>query len=167
MKLRYAMQDLHACGFPTLYSFINSLLETKDLIMSSQVSHIIGIYAPSLLEGFKIRQPKIVHNWAISTHHKLVDLESIILANYFKPCKGASITSILNNFLICQFLADAESVAPTTCQVLWQVGFLDVLEESLQKDRDLVSLFLYSFYPLQLTCCSDSHIDTVYVGKVT
>jgi hypothetical protein len=62
MKLRYAMQDLRARGFPTLYSFINALLETKDPIMSSQVSRMIGIHAPSLLEGFEIRQPEIVHD---------------------------------------------------------------------------------------------------------
>jgi hypothetical protein len=76
-----------------------------------------------------------------------VDLESIILANHFKPRKGASITSILIDFSIRQFLADAESIAPTTCQVLRQVGFPDVLEQSPRKDRDLVSSFLHSFHP--------------------
>jgi len=35
MKLRCAMQDLHARGYPTLFSFINAFLETKDPILSS------------------------------------------------------------------------------------------------------------------------------------
>ena len=84
-KLRCAMQDLHGHGYPTLFSFINAFLETKDPILSSQVSWMIGVHGPSLLAGFEIRQPKIVHDWAISTHRKLIDLESTALANHFKP----------------------------------------------------------------------------------
>ena len=124
------MQDLHAGGYLTLFSFVNAFLETKDSVISSQVSQMIGIHGPSLLAGFEIHQPEIMHDWAISTLHKLVDLESSTLANHFKPHKGASVTSILSKFSICQFLADAESIAPTTFQVLWQVSFPDVSEES-------------------------------------
>jgi len=105
LKLRSAMQDLRTRGYPTLFSFIDAFLQTKDPILSSQVSRMIGVHGPSLLAGFEIRQPEIVHDWAISTHRKLVDLESIALANHFKPRKGASITSILDNFSIHQFLA--------------------------------------------------------------
>jgi len=101
MKLRCALQDLCAWGYPTLFSFINAFLETKDASLSSQVSWMIGIHGPSLLDSFKIHQPKVVHDWAISTHHKLVDNESTALANHFKPHKGASVTSILNDFSIC------------------------------------------------------------------
>jgi hypothetical protein len=108
---------------------------------------MIGIHGSSLLAGFETRQPDIVHDWAISTHRKLVDLESIALANHFKPCKGASITSILDNFSIHQFLADAESIAPTTCQVLRQVGFPDVSKESPRKNCDLVCLFIHTSHP--------------------
>ena len=143
-KLRCAMQDLRARGYPTLFSFINAFLETKDPILSSQVSRMIGIHGPSLLAGFETRQPEIVHDWAISTHRKLVDIESTALANHFKPRKGASVTSILNDFSIRQFLADAESIAPTTFQVLQQVGFPDVSEKSPRKDRDLVRSFIHS-----------------------
>jgi len=39
------------------------------------------------------------------------------------------------------FLADAESIAPTTFQVLWQVSFPDIPEKSPRKDRDLVGSF--------------------------
>ena len=145
-KLRCAMQDLHARGYPTLFSFINAFLETKDPILSSQVSRMIGIHGPSLLAGFETRQPEIVHDWAISTHRKLVDIESTALANHFKPRKEASVTSILNDFSIRQFLADAESIAPTTFQVLQQVGFPDVSEKSPRKDRDLVRSFIHSFH---------------------
>ena len=143
-KLRCAMQDLCARGYPTLFSFINAFLETKDPILSSQVSRMIGIHGPSLLAGFEIRQPEIMHDWAISTHRKLVDLESAALANHFKPRKGASITFILNDFSIRQFLADAESMAPTTVQVLWRVGFPDVSKKSPRKDCDLVGSFVHS-----------------------
>ena len=141
------MQDLHTRGYPTLFSFIDAFLQTKDPILSSQVSRMIGIHGPSLLADFEIRQPEIVHDWAISTHRKLVDLESIALANHFKPRKGASITSILDNFSIHQFLADAESIAPTTCQVLCQVGFPDASEKSLRKNCDLVCLSICTSHP--------------------
>jgi len=143
-KLRCAMQDLYAQGYPTLFSFINAFLETKDASLSSLVSRMIGVHGPSLLDGSEIRQPKVVHDWAISTHRKLVDNESTALANHFKPCKGASVTSILNDFSIRQFLADAESIAPTTFQVLQQVGFPDIPEKSPRKDRDLVGSFFHS-----------------------
>ena len=123
------MQDLCTGGYPTLFSFVNAFLKTKDSVIS-EVSQMIGIHGPSLLAGFEIHQPEIVHDWAISTLRKLVDLESSTLTNHFKPCKGASVTSILSKFSIHQFLADAESIAPTTFQVLWQVGFPDVSEES-------------------------------------
>jgi hypothetical protein len=143
LKLRFAMEDLRTRGYPTLFSFINAFLQTKEPVLSSQVSRMIGIHGPSLLAGFEIRQPEIVHDWAISTHRKLVDLESIALANHFKPRKGASITSILDNFSIHQFLADAESIAPTTCQVLRQVGFPDVVsDKSPRKNCDLVCSFV-------------------------
>ena len=149
MKLRCAMQDLRTRGYPTLFSFVDAFLQTKDPILSSQVSRMIGIHGASLFTGFEIRQPEIVQDWAISTHRKLVDLESLALANHFKPRKGASITSIMDNFSINQFLADAESIAPTTCQVLRQVGFPDVSEknESPRKNCDLVSSFIHSSLP--------------------
>ena len=168
MKLRCAMQDLRAHGYPTLFSFINAFLETKDPILSSQVSRMIGIHGPSLFAGFETRQPDIVHDWAISTHRQLVDIESTALANHFKPRKGASITSILNDFSIRQFLADAESIAPTTFQVLRHVAFPDVSEKSPRKDRNLVGSIIYSFHlSLSLTCCSDSCVDIMYAGKIT
>ena len=146
-KLRSAMQDLRTRGYPTLFSFIDAFLQTKDPILSSQVSRMIGVHGPSLLADFEIRQPEIVHDWAISTHRNLVDLESIALANHFKPRKGASITSILDNFSIHQFLADAESIAPTTCQVLRQVGFPDASEKSPRKNCDLVRLSICTSHP--------------------
>jgi len=65
---------------------------------------MIGIHGPSLLAGFEIHQPEIVHDWAVSTHRKLVDLESIALTNHFKSRKGAFITSI---FSIHQFLGQS------------------------------------------------------------
>ena len=46
VKLRCAMQDLRARGYLTLFSFINAFLETKDPIMSSQVSRMIGVHGP-------------------------------------------------------------------------------------------------------------------------
>ena len=54
------MQDLGAHEYLTLSSFVNAFLETKDPILSSQVSQMIGIYGPSLLPGFKICQPKCI-----------------------------------------------------------------------------------------------------------
>ena len=60
MKLRCAMQDLRTRGYPTLFSFIDAFLETRDPILSSQVSRMISTHGPSLLAAFEIRQPQIV-----------------------------------------------------------------------------------------------------------
>jgi len=38
LKLRCSMQDLRTRGYPTLFSFINAFLQTKDPILSSKVS---------------------------------------------------------------------------------------------------------------------------------
>jgi hypothetical protein len=124
-RLNKAFKLIEGVGYPTLYTFLQVLLTTKDQYRSSQVSRMLSQHGNSILDSICRCRPKVANDWAISTVHQLVATEGERLAQQFKPDPQQPVLEILN-FSMTKFLAQAELLAPSTCQLLRQIGFLSL-----------------------------------------
>jgi hypothetical protein len=77
----------------------------------------------SIFDGLWKRKPEVANDWAISTVQQLVGAEGECLAQQFKPQQKVLVSETLKNFSMATFLSEAEILAPSTCQVLRQIGF--------------------------------------------
>ena len=146
--LNQALKLVEGVGYPTLYTFLQALLMTKDQYRSSQVSHMLSQHGNSLLNSIHRRTPKVANDWAISTVRQLVAAEGECLVQRFKPDPQQPVSEILKNFSMTEFLTQAELLAPSTCQLLQQIGFPESPVKEGSNKRDLVRvsiLYLIKF----------------------
>ncbi|KAF8798380.1 hypothetical protein BYT27DRAFT_7228445 [Phlegmacium glaucopus] len=118
--LNNVLKFVERVGYPTLYSFINALITTRDLVR------------------FCKRQPEVANDWAISTVQQLIAVEAEHLAQQFKPEQKMLVSKILKNFSMAEFLLEAEILAPSTCQVLCQIGFSGSSSVERSKKQELI-----------------------------
>ena len=104
-------------------------------------------HGESIFDGFRKRQPDVANDWAVSTVRQLVGVEGERLAQRFKPQQKVPVSEILKNFSIAEFLFEAEILAPSTCQLLRQIGFSGPLSVDRRKKQELVCIFIH-FLPL-------------------
>ena len=102
----------------------------------------------SIFDGFRKRQPEVANDWAISTVRQLVSVEGERLAQRFKPQQKVLVSEILKNFSMAEFLLEAEILAPSTCQVLRQIGFSGSSSVERSKKQELVCVLFPFFYSL-------------------
>lgn len=76
-RLNKALRLIEGVGYPTLHTFLKSLLTTKDQHRSSQVSRMLVQHGSSLLDNIHQRQPEVANDWAISTVRQLVLLAKL------------------------------------------------------------------------------------------
>ena len=112
-RLDQALKLIEGVGYPTLYTFLQALLTTKDQYRSSQVSRMLSQHGNSLLDSIHRRRPDVANDWAISTVRQLVAAEAECLAQRFKADQQQPVSEILKNFSMTKFLAQAELVAPS------------------------------------------------------
>lgn len=146
-RLNKVLKFVERVGYPTLYSFVNALITTRDPVRSSQVSCMLIRHGESIFDGFHKRQPDVANDWAVSTVRQLVGVEGEHLAQRFKPQQKVPVSEILKNFSIAEFLSEAEILAPSTCQLLRQIGFSGPLSVDRRKKQELVCIFIH-FLPL-------------------
>ncbi|KAF8163626.1 hypothetical protein B0H34DRAFT_837464 [Crassisporium funariophilum] len=137
-RLNRALKLVEAVGYPTLHTFLKALLATNDQHRSSQVSRMLIQHGSSLLDSIRQRQPEVANDWAISTVRQLVAAEGVRLAQRFKPEQKQPVSEILKKFSMTEFLVQAELLAPSTCQVLRQIGFPESPAKEKNKKRELV-----------------------------
>ena len=78
--LNQALKLVEGVGYPTLYTFLQALLTTKDQHRSSQVSHMLSQHGNSLLDSIHRRRPEVANDWAVSTVRQLIAAEGERLA---------------------------------------------------------------------------------------
>jgi len=106
-------------------------------------------HGSSLLDNIRQRQPEVTNDWAISTVRQLVAAEGEHLAQQFKPKQKQLVSEILKKFLMTGFLMEAELLAPSTCQVLRQIGFPQSPAGEKSKSRELIHIFCTMFSVLR------------------
>ena len=79
-RLNKVLKFVERVGYPTLYSFVNALITTRDPVRSSQVSCMLIRHGESIFDGFHKRQPDVANDWAVSTVRQLVGVEGEHLA---------------------------------------------------------------------------------------
>jgi hypothetical protein len=122
-RLNISLEMLKSLGWTTLDDFMDALVTTKHPTRSSQVSRYIARHGGDFLDKVRDRQPRIANDWAISTTRKLLEKESHCLAERFRPPQDTPICDILEQFSLSGFLADAETLAPSMCQLLRQIKY--------------------------------------------
>ncbi|KAF8806609.1 hypothetical protein BYT27DRAFT_7224360 [Phlegmacium glaucopus] len=137
-NLNQVLKFIEGAGYPTLLSFITALIMTKDPIWSSQVSHMFIHHGHSILDSIHQCQPQVANDWAISTVCQLVATEGEHLTQCFQPEQKTPVSEILKQFSIAKFLSEAEVLAPSTCQVLQQIGFPESSSTKSCKKQELV-----------------------------
>ena len=103
-RLNEVLKFVERVGYPTLHSFINALITTRDPVRSSQVSRMLIRHGHSIFDGFRKRQPEVANDWAISTVRQLVSVEGERLAQWFKPQQKVLVSEVLKNFSMAEFL---------------------------------------------------------------
>jgi len=76
--LNEVLKFVERVGYPTLYSFINALITTRDQVRSSQVSHMLIQHGHSIFDGFRKHQPEVANDWAVRGRSALSDVSSDI-----------------------------------------------------------------------------------------
>jgi hypothetical protein len=152
--------------YPTLHSFLNALITTKDPVRSSQVSRMLIRHGNSIFDSLRKRQPEVANDWAVSTVQQLVNIEGERLAQRFKPQQKVLVSEILKNFSMTEFLSEAEILAPSTCQVLRQIGFSGPSNINRGKKQELVciSFAFFHCFPDHLL---DSGDNSLYACEIT
>jgi hypothetical protein len=165
-QLNTVLKFIESTGYPTLHSFVNALITTRDPVRSSQVSRMLIRHGKSIFDGLQKRQPEVVNDWAVSTVRHLVGMEGERLAQRFKPQQKVLVSEILKNFSMAEFLSEAEILAPSTCQVLRQIGFSGPSSIDRGKKSELVRISFVFFH-----CSTDLLLDScnhsLYACQVT
>ncbi|KAF4621748.1 hypothetical protein D9613_012152 [Agrocybe pediades] len=113
-KVEEVLKTMRSPQLP-LHEFVHEVLTSQDQQHSSQATKLLKSHGQTLLEDIKQRAPAL-------------------------PRYGASVTEMLDKFSLKGFLEDAESIAPTTSNILRQIGLAHPPEgqELSFKDRDLI-----------------------------
>ncbi|PPQ97245.1 hypothetical protein CVT26_000771 [Gymnopilus dilepis] len=137
-KLNAALDGIKNSGYETLDAFLTALLNTEDQHRSSQVSKLLINHGKRLFDDMRRRQPDVAQDWALSTTRELVQKEAIYLAEYLTPEPKTPVEQILKRFSVAGLLAEADSRAPSICQILRQVMLPKGSDEPKYKKRELI-----------------------------
>ena len=83
-RLNQVLEFIEEVGYPTLSTFITTLITTKDPVRSSQVSRMFIRHSHAIFDGIRQRQPDVANDWAISTACQLITADGDRLAQRFK-----------------------------------------------------------------------------------
>jgi len=131
-QLRVVWQSIQGAGFKSLYDYLHTLFNTRDPVLSAQVSQMFSYHRPELLDSIHASHPDMAINWALSTSAERIEAKWKVLVREFQPAQGAPIMDILARFSLQQVLA------PTLYDLLRQVSGSHE-STSIHKDRNLVS----------------------------
>ena len=137
-QLRAVWQSIRGAGFQSLHDYLHTLFNTRDPILSAQVSRMLSYHGSELLDSIHACHPDMAIDWALSTSATCIEAEWKVLVREFQPGQGASITDILARFSLQQVLARTEVLAPTLYDILQRVSGSQE-SASIHKDRNLVS----------------------------
>jgi hypothetical protein len=165
-RLNEVLKFVERVGYPTLYSFINALITTRDPVRSSQVSRMLIRHGNSIFDDLRKRQPEVANDWAVSTVRQLVGAEGERLAQRFKPQQKVLVSEMLKKFSMAEFLSEAEILAPSTCQVLRQIGLSGSSSTNRSKKQELVSIS-FTFFHCSAYLHLDSCDNSLYACQVT
>jgi hypothetical protein len=108
----------------------------------------------------------MANDWAVSTVRQLVGVEGERLAQRFKPQQKVLVSEILKNFSMAEFLSEAEILAPSTCQVLRQIGLSGPTSIDRGKKQELVRIS-FAFFNCSANFILDSCDHSLYACKIT
>ena len=131
-------QSIWGAGFQSLHEYLHTLFNTRDPILSAQVSQMLSYHGSELLDSIHACHPDMAVDWALSTSTTRIEAEWKVLVREFQPGQGASVTDILMRFSLQRVLAQTEVLTPTLYDLLqWVSGSHE--STSIHKDRNLVS----------------------------
>jgi len=104
-QLRVVWQSIQGAGFKSLYNYLHTLFNTRDPILSAQVSQMLSYHGPELLDSIHTSHPDMAIDWALSTSTERIEAEWKVLVREFQPAQGAPNTGILVRFLLQWVLA--------------------------------------------------------------
>ena len=137
-QLRVVWQSIRGAGFQSLHDYLHTLFNTRDPILSAQVSWMLLYHRSELLNSIHACHPDMAINWALSTSVTHIEAKWKVLIREFQPGQGASIMNILARFSLQRVLAQTEVLTPTLHNILqWVSGSQE--SASIHKDRNLVS----------------------------
>jgi len=126
------------CSFKSLYDYLHTLFNTRDPVLSAQVSQMLSYHGPELPDSIHTSHPDMAINWALSTSAECIKAKWKVLIREFQPAQGASIMDILVRFSLQWVLAQTEVLALTMYGLLqWVSGSHE--STSIHKDCNLVS----------------------------
>jgi hypothetical protein len=131
-QLRVVWQSIRGAGFKSLYDYLHTLFNTRDPVLSAQVSQMLLYHGPELLNSIHACHPDMAIDWALSTSAEHIEAEWKVLVREFQSAQGALITDILVRFSLQWVLA------PSLYDLLQRVSGSHQ-STSIYKDCNLVS----------------------------
>jgi hypothetical protein len=140
LRVETVLRSITAAGYESLYGFIGELLNTRDQQLSARVSRMLGRHGDDILNSIRARQPDLVKQWTLKVSGEILAQEGQKLANYLRPAIDAQVSEILQSFSLERIMSDADTLAPTLCELLRHVATpQDSDPAGMRKDRSLVS----------------------------
>jgi hypothetical protein len=121
-QLRVVWHSIRGAGFKSLCDYLHTLFNTRDSVLSAQVSQMLLHHRPELLNSIHACHPDMAINWALSTSAECIKAKWKVLVREFQPAQGAPITDILMRFSLQQVLAQTEVLAPSLYDLLQRVS---------------------------------------------
>jgi hypothetical protein len=165
-QLRVVWQSIRGAGFKSLYDYLHTLFNSRDPVLSAQVSRMLSYHGPELLNSINACHPDMAIDWALSTSAERIEAEWKVLVREFQPAQGAPITDILARFSLQRVLAQTEVIALTMYDLLQWVS-RSHKSTSIHKDRNLVSshskIDLYTMPEIIEKCFGSFYIFVVNI----
>ncbi|KZP18366.1 hypothetical protein FIBSPDRAFT_956350 [Athelia psychrophila] len=90
---------------------------------------MLGQHGDAILIEIRARQPELVKDFALVTEDVLAT-EGFQLARFLRPDEGCSMSEVLEQFSLERNMSEAESIAPSLCEVLHRVITRENTEEN-------------------------------------
>ena len=117
-RLEASIQHMKDQGYNTLFSFMSSLLQTKDRNLSSQVSRLLSDHGSELVSMMETRNPHLLDKRMTEKFRALLTTEARALTQLLQPERRGNISVALTSFSLSTILEDANSVAPNLVECL-------------------------------------------------
>ena len=78
-QLRVVWQSIRGAGFQSLHDYLHTLFNTRDPILSAQVSRMLSYHGSELLDSIHACHPDMAVDWALSTSATCIEAEWKVL----------------------------------------------------------------------------------------